>query len=481
MALPILGSPGVGAAESAPSQPASEISDTAAGFLELAEEARARGDPEGARARYERLLDLGPGAAAAARAEAGLGELALEQGDADSARAHFERALEHAPRSVPALLGRARLAMAEDEAEHARELLRQAAEVTPADAELHALRAELEPDAYDPPALLRAGREAAGQGDEEKAVRLLRQAVLLADRHPPSARAALAALARLEPDAWAQRRVVPVYVWADETLRAREGWRFQVRVAFFRASRRLDELLATHFLPVSLGSFEAGDAGDTLAALDAAFLSGRPAVPSHGILVRFTARPVPRRQGARLGQATFLGRNLSARFDDPERGERTLAHELLHLYGAIHVADDVESLMNASGDSWQLDPPNARIVRALRERRFGPGGLEGSVFSSIDLEETTEAYTFALRNNLVLRRLGLQEGRLREAVSLDSHLGDVCRFLAQLLWRGERRVDAALMWEAAGRLYGPETRRGRAALQQARELRAHLRQRYDVD
>jgi len=378
-------------------------------------------------------------------------------------------------------VGRARLARTQGDLEAARSLLGRALEARPGAPEVHALRAEIDPEAYDPRAVLRAAQQAAGKGETERAAKLLHQVVLLADRHPPSARAALAALARIDPDVWAQRRVVPVHVWADETLRAREGWRFQVRLALFRASRGLDGLLATHFLLVSLEGFDAGGADDTLDALDAAFRSGRSALPAHGILARFTARPAPRRAGSRLGQAAFLGRELIVRMDDPESGQRTLAHELLHLYGAIHVADDVESLMNASGESWRLDAPNTRIVRALRERRFGPGGLEGSVFPAIDLEETTEAYTAALRNNLLLRRLGLQDGRLREAVSLDSHLGDVCRFLAVLLWRGERRVDATLMWEAAGRLYGPDTPRGRAALQRARALRAQLREAYEVE
>jgi len=382
---------------------------------------------------------------------------------------------------VPALLGRARLALAEDRTEVARELLRRAVEAAPDAPDVHALRAELAPADYDPRTLVRAGREAARRGDPERATGLLRQAVLVADRHPASGRAALAALAGLDPEAWKGRRVVPVHVWADESLRAREGWRFQVRLALFRASRSLDHLLRTHFLPVSLEAFAAARAGDELEDIDAAFRAGRSVVPARGILARFTARSAPRRSGSRLGMAGFLGRELIVRFDDPEEGRRTLAHELLHLYGAIHVGEGVESLMNASGGAWQLDPPNARIVRALRERRFGPGGLERNVFSAVDLEEASAAYTRALRNNLLLRRLGLQEGRLREAVALDPHLGDVCRFLAELLWRGERRVDATLLWEAAGRLYGPDTPRGRAALQQARTLRARLRDRYDVD
>jgi hypothetical protein len=159
-----------------------------------------------------------------------------------------------------------------------------------------------------------------------------------------------------------------------------------------------------------------------------------------------------------------------------------LLHELLHLYGGVHVADDVESLMNPSGEARVLDSLNARIVRELRGRRFG-GDLDVDVLQVIDLEATTRAYEDALRANLALRRAGLaeaisladssqieaQRAALR-ALELDPHLGDVARFVALLLWRGEKPASAAFLLETASRLYGPRTPSGRKAAADAERI-----------
>jgi hypothetical protein len=137
--------------------------------------------------------------------------------------------------------------------------------------------------------------------------------------------------------------------------------------------------------------------------------------------------------------------------------------------------------MNPAGRDWNLDPANGRIVRALRVRRFGSGGREPNVFARIDLEETTGAYLNAIRTNLVLRRLGLEKGQRRRVRELDPHLGDVCSFAAELLWRSERRVEAVRLLEVAGMLYGPRTPRGRATRIRADELRQALKAHYGVD
>jgi hypothetical protein len=144
----------------------------------------------------------------------------------------------------------------------------------------------------------------------------------------------------------------------------------------------------------------------------------------------------------------------------------------------VHVAEDVESLMNPAGGALILDPLNARIVGELRARRFH-GDLAEDVFAVIDLEATTRAYEDALRTNLALRRAGLAEAvdasgsRLaaRRAAAqvrgLDPHLGDVARFVSRLLWRGERPASAASLLDVAARLYGPRTPEGRRAAEDA--------------
>jgi hypothetical protein len=165
------------------------------------------------------------------------------------------------------------------------------------------------------------------------------------------------------------------------------------------------------------------------------------------------------------------------------RGEvasRVLAHEVLHLYGAIHVNPDVESLMNPSGHSLTIDPWNAAIVSATRKRRFGPGGIEANVLRHANLRATIAAYHAALAANVALRNAGvvaaLETGhgslraaapQARNALQLDEHLGDVADLAAQLLLRDGRPAGAVRAWETAAALYGIESSRGRRALQNA--------------
>jgi hypothetical protein len=156
-----------------------------------------------------------------------------------------------------------------------------------------------------------------------------------------------------------------------------------------------------------------------------------------------------------------------------------LLHEVLHLYGAVHVAPDVASLMNPSGDATGLDRMNARIVRETRVRTF-QGDLERDVLDRIDLEATTLAYEDAMRANIAMRQAGLVEALQTAATSpvearrnaarvreFDPHLGDVARFVAFLLWRGDKPASAAILLETAAQLYGPQTVRGREAAAEA--------------
>jgi hypothetical protein len=160
-------------------------------------------------------------------------------------------------------------------------------------------------------------------------------------------------------------------------------------------------------------------------------------------------------------------------------------HELLHLYGGVHVSDDVPSILNAGGDAMQLDAANARIVSLVRTRRFGPGGLERNVLAVVGPGELADALAGALRLNLHFRRLGLLEAkqelgssrfvaarRAREAGALDAHLGDVARILSLLREKEGRLSDAVRLLEVAAALYGPRSPAGRAA---ARRIDAILR------
>lgn len=469
--------------------------DLAASLVELGERALEAGELATAEDRFARALEADPASTAA---RIGLGRAALARDDLASAEDHFARALGREPSAVDARLGLAGVARRRGRAAEAREHLARALEADPWRAEAHAELAALTGAAprtppadldealrrarehpYDVAAGLAAGSALAAAGRSAEASLQLESILWLADLDPEVALGAWALLVRLDP-AWRERRAVRVDSFADESIRAHPGWRFRLRLAWLAVSQALDPLLGVRFLPATLQGFASGEASASLDAIDAAFRAQATRVPKEGVLAAFTERAPPRgRGGERLGQAEFLGRRLAVRLEAEPGPSRVLLHEVLHLYGGVHVADDVESLMNPSGGALVLDPLNARIVRELRGRRFH-GDFDADLFAVIDLEATTRAYEDALRTNLALRRAGLAEAvetattsriaarraaaRVRE---LDPHLGDVARFVSLLLWRGERPASAASLLDVAARLYGPRTPQGRRAGEEA--------------
>ena len=64
---------------------------------------------------------------------------------------------------------------------------------------------------------------------------------------------------------------------------------------------------------------------------------------------------------------------MAVRLEPREVKSRTLIHEVLHLYGAVHINPDLDSIMTPSGSSLDLDPANRAIIELLRRRRFGTG------------------------------------------------------------------------------------------------------------
>ncbi len=466
----------------------------AATLLELAGDALARGDEATAESRYRRVLASRPDETAALL---GLGSIALGRGDMQEARRLFQRALETEPASVGARIGLSDVERAGGNPERARELLEEAVALVPRSFAAHARLADLSgrapPDAsghalqlssrhpYDPAVLVRAGAELERAGRREEAVALMERAVWLADLDPPAALEALRRLPALD-SVWRERRVVPVQVFADETIRTGPAWRFRMREVWRSMSATLDPLLATRFVPVALAPLGTSDLPDALDGMFQRLLAQD--VAAAGIVAGFTARRAPPARGSgKLGVARFLGRHLWARLPPGKVQSRVLAHEMLHLYGGVHVANDVESLMNPEGGAFVLDPPNASIVRALRERRFSGLGFERDVLPWIDVEETIAAYQASLRTNLLLRNAGMAEAleryrasgvparrRVQAATRLDPHLADVSVFLAQLLVADGRRAEAMMLLDLAAQLYGPRSGRGRAVAASARSL-----------
>jgi hypothetical protein len=245
----------------------------------------------------------------------------------------------------------------------------------------------------------------------------------------------------------------------------------------------LDEVLDTRFVPIAIDSFEVAESPGDLDSIHEAFRASTRA-PAAGILAAVTEHAIPDDLAvAKKGVAELLGRTLVVRVSPGSTESRVLAHEILHLYGAIHVLDGVDTLMNPTGTSFVLDAPSIRIVRALRNRAFGPGGIEKNVLPWIDLAETVAAYRAALSVNLKMREAGIMdamglrggpshqvERRVQQATQLDPHLADVARLVAVLMIADGRRSEALPLLKLSSQLYGETNPRGREVAEEARLL-----------
>jgi tetratricopeptide (TPR) repeat protein len=334
---------------------------------------------------------------------------------------------------------------------------------------------------YDPSALLAGGEALAQEGRLGSAIELFERAVWLADVDPAAALDALLMLREVSPD-WRSRRVVPVHVYADAAIRSSLGWRFALRTAWLSASNALGDVLETRFVPIEIAAFDSSEPANDLDAMYRDFVE-KVKHPEEGIAVVITGRPVPSLPGVwKKGVAELLGRSLAIHMEPGATQSRVLAHELLHLYGAIHVLDDVESLMNPTGTSFKLDAGSYRIAHAMIGRSFGPGGIERNILPSVDLRRATDAYLDALGANLALRDVGIQTGNSREraasrvhrATSLDEHFADAARIVAGLMIADSRRADALQLLELAAELYPLNSAKGQQVSREADTLRREL-------
>jgi tetratricopeptide (TPR) repeat protein len=479
----------------APPPPPPTSAALAATLIPLGHEALAEGDAATAVARFERAVAADPASPAA---RAGLGRALAAAGRSQEARTALEAALAAAPADADVQLGLAELAAQSGDVTAARAHFERAIASDPLRAEAHQRYAELtgpapagaggdllaraEAHPYDPAARLAAGELLLARGDAAAAREHLETALVLADLDPASGRRAAEQL-RAYAD-WRQRRVIWVHAIADEALRADPAWRFQLRLAWLAMSQSLEPLTGARFALASTAAFRSEGVGLDLPPILAAARAQQGTLPSEGIVFVATGRASPRLPGAwKQGQAELLGRVLVVRLARGEVASRVLAHELVHLYGGVHVNPDMDALMNPSGTATGMDPWNAAILRATRGRRFGDGGIDRNVLPYTDLRALIAVYRAALRANVAMRNAGLlqaldaNQGSLRAAarqerasLQLDEHLGDVAALLAQLLLRDGQRVDAAYAWASAAKLYGLEDPRGKAALRNARAL-----------
>jgi tetratricopeptide (TPR) repeat protein len=339
---------------------------------------------------------------------------------------------------------------------------------------------------YDPKALVAAAGGLVARGETDRAIAFLERAVWLADLDPAASLSAIRQLYALS-DEWREHRIVPVHLYVDELIRMQPDWRFQMRNLWLSASAMLDSALETRFVPIAILPFEIGDAPNDLDSIHEAFLAeARPS--AEGLYAVMTGRRVPDDDAVyKKGVAEFIGRSLAVRIAPGAVRSRVLAHEILHLYGAIHVLEGVDTLMNPTGDALALDAPNIRIVRALRGREFGSGGIEQNVIPYIDLGVTIAAYRAALSVNLSLRETEIDEAmrssesssdqvayRVHKATYLDAHLADAAWLVASLMLEDGQRVEAIRLFDLASQLYGRLTPRGRESADRARALRESM-------
>jgi hypothetical protein len=337
---------------------------------------------------------------------------------------------------------------------------------------------------YDAAALVGAADVLARGNRPADAVALLEKVLWLADTDPDAAAAALERLPALDAG-WRERRAVPVHVFADETLAAGPGWEFQLRTALLAAGNSLEPVLGVRFVAVSLRALPLGplDAA-RLESIHEAFAAALSPAPQDGILAGFTARPAPAEPGPwKLGLAELLGRRLTVRLPPGATESRPLAHELLHLFGAVHVSGETDSLMNPDGSQLELDAHNLEIVRATRNRAFSGDRIERAVLPYVDLHRLIDGYVALLRTQLTLRELGIEEVLLERELApgraarrahglraFDPHLAEAAQLVAALL-AVDGREAAAGLFEVAAELWGPDTEKGRINLARARAVR----------
>ena len=477
-------------------------------LLDLADQALELGELDVARSRYERLIRMNPNSALA---HVGLARVALIEGRRSDAIESLDRAVEISPSLVEAWVALADASLEIQDDQAARDALERALALEGSHVGAHervrALTGRasgrvpdgLEPAIawarqypYDPRVRMIAGRELAAVGRDDEASDQLRTALWLADLNPRAAHAAAGLLSEVDPT-WSSRTFVPVVVRADEIVRKDPGWKFRIRALWLDASIQLAEILDVWFVLVAIEPVRLAGAASDLNSIHSDCLD--PSTRRSGMLYAcFTGRAA-NRSGVRMaGLAEFLGDDLTVRLEPDEMQSRVLLHELLHIYGAIHVADDVESLMNPAGGALRLDAANYAIVTEMRTRGFETGNLATDVIDRIDVESAIEAYRVGIRLNFALRRLGAAEAMEQvpnsryvarkkwiEATRLDPHLADVSRVVAQMMVSQGRGAEALHLIEIAASLYGTNTPRGKRMMRWADGLESQLERAYGLE
>ncbi len=484
-----------------------ESSDTSLSqvLIQRGEVALARGGNEEARNRFQRALQAAPHSAGA---HAGLGKVAYAEGDDTAAIPLFRKAIELDPELADARLGLVRCLRRQGDKKAARAELEKAFALNLRTPALQQEFAEVSGAAprrliknakeaiqlardypFDPWAVVTAGEVASVSGQPQIAVNYFESALWLAMANPQFGEIAFNKLQGLSEE-WRKRRLVPVHIWADETIRADSAWKFRAIHLFRNLSHDSDAMVKTIFLPISSQGFESGNGFPTLSNIEQRFRESTPGVPGYGIVIILTERVPPKIPGEswRLGQAQFLGRVMTVRLKPGELRSRVLVHELLHLYGGIHISPEAESIMNPSGDSYKLDPINASIFSNMRNRQFTSQGIQQNIFPWIDLREAAKNYERGLRLNLGFRNAGMIEARndltespfvaaqrAQKAQQLDEHLISISKFLADIYLVQGKKAKAIETLRLTQQLQGPNSSAGQKTQAHIQRIESNLK------
>lgn len=488
-----------------PSPPSESAQETAASLVELGEMALENGRLRVAQNRYDRALARDP---SSLEARVGLARIARQRENTERVRSLLGEVLARDGDHADALVGLASLDIAEGADERARERLFHAVRANPHRPEPHWMLADLTGPARSPPATdldgalgrasghpydlranLQAARALVAEGRQADARVLLESILWFGDSDLEGAFEAVSLLNEIAPE-WRSRRIVPVHVFCDADVRRDPWWQWRLRILWLSLSRTLDFVLDTTFLPVTFTAFDSSGSDPQLSAIVEAALSVSGGQPPEGIVAVFTERTIPRDGNVwSLGEAQWLGEQMAVRLRPDETTSRSAVHEILHLYGAVHVAPEVDSLMNPQGTSLDLDQVSHWIVSLLRGRHFSrDGDVEQDILPHVDVETLANAYTQMLNSYLAIRLRGIERAESLRASSpeeaamigalatqIDPEMAKVANFSANLaLYRGAY-PEARGFFDASAILHGRDTAAGQHALERSREIRRKLR------
>ncbi|MGQ9729793.1 MAG: M12 family metallo-peptidase [Candidatus Zipacnadales bacterium] len=177
-------------------------------------------------------------------------------------------------------------------------------------------------------------------------------------------------------------RILRIRACADEELRSRTEWQREVREHLEFASNLYERTFNIRFVIVELVEWASDDAGEGLGDLVEEL---EQEIPLDGVdvVIGFSAQQPQRGKLSKYislpwGLTPSFGRVsvIRAMIDDESYDlHLAVVHEIAHLFGAFHVADQ-DSVMRETIQgprTFQFDIANGRMVRLMRDYDFEAG------------------------------------------------------------------------------------------------------------